>query len=59
MGEAIKCYHCGSDIRPQTIICPVCNRMQHLSMSERMLEYFREQWGQRVVTNSRSASWNK
>ena len=49
----MKCYHCGHEVRPATIICPVCNRLQNLTITERMIEYFRERWGSLVVTNSR------
>lgn len=51
----MKCYHCGYEVRPATIICPVCNRLQNLTFAERVIEYFRERWGQIVVTNPRRA----
>lgn len=40
----MKCYHCGSPVRPSTIICPVCNRQQNQSALERLSEYVKERF---------------
>ena len=37
----MKCYNCGCQVRESTIICPVCNQLQNLSIIERLFEYLK------------------
>ena len=38
----MKCYNCGYPVRESTIICPVCNQLQNLSLLERLFEYLKD-----------------
>ncbi|HLA39517.1 MAG TPA: hypothetical protein VJ417_05955 [Candidatus Glassbacteria bacterium] len=37
----MNCRHCGTEIRQNTIICPVCFHQQNLSLLERLVEKFK------------------
>ena len=47
----MRCYYCNHTIRKVTIICPVCNRQQNLSLVERLSEYLKNLLLKRSLRN--------
>jgi hypothetical protein len=50
----MKCYYCSTDIRPATILCPVCNRFQNLNHLERLVEYLKSLYERKSLRNRQS-----